>query len=150
MTKKIRDISLSLESSKYLSIDTNQMTVKRIQPFVPKDNNFDDSTIYVERLPANADQHWIRSTFGSFGRIEYIKIPHFRHNNNIMGFAFIEFSEPEDAQKALKHFNSLSSEDNNQTPVQTDSDMDQISNSSQITKTEPKSDVELKIEPRIR
>ncbi|CAG2114437.1 unnamed protein product, partial [Medioppia subpectinata] len=112
MTQNIRDISLALERSKCLSLDEKSDKVQRMEPFVTRDVNCDDLTIYVERLPPNADHHWIRSVFAPFGPIQYIKVPHFRHNNNIMGFAFIEFEDKVSAEKALKHFNALSSDDN--------------------------------------
>lgn len=115
MTQKAKDICLALESSECLCLDQNELKVRRKEPFINKDKNFsDDSTIYVEGLPPNADHNWVRMTFEPFGRIDYIKIPKFKHNHNIMGFAFIEFSQPEAVQKAVKHFNR-SSEPKNET-----------------------------------
>ncbi|CAG2167559.1 unnamed protein product [Oppiella nova] len=131
MTQNTRDISLALERSKCLSLNQTQQTVQRVDPFATQDTKeVDELTIYVERLPPTADHQWIRSVFEPFGRIQYIKVPHFRHNHMIMGFAFVEYEDRLSAQKALKHFNAVPSDDiPDETP---DHQIDSVSESEHI------------------
>jgi La-related protein 7 len=125
MTQSIRDLSLAIESSKSLKLDETKLKVKRIEPFINNNDNSDESTIYVERLPPNADQQWIRSIFETYGRVVYVKVPRFRHNNNIMGFAFVEFDSSEAVEKACRHFGAFLNKTN-------DSDLKQINSESDI------------------
>lgn len=56
--------------------------------------------MYVERLPQNADQKWVKDVFGHFGCVRYVNVPRFKATNKIKGFAFVEFNDPEDVKKA--------------------------------------------------
>ncbi|XP_028393116.1 la-related protein 7-like [Dendronephthya gigantea] len=77
--------------------------VKPSQP-LPQPKNVDSVTVYVERLPSNADHNWIKSLFSSCGTVVYISLPRFAETREIKGFAFVEFEKESEAEAALKMF----------------------------------------------
>ena len=57
-----------------------------------------------EEFPANTDHDWLKSIFSTCGTVSYISLPKYKHNNQVKGFAFIEFTTSEEAQKACQVF----------------------------------------------
>ena len=77
--------------------------VKLSQP-LPEATNVDAVTVYVERLPSNADHDWIKSLFSPCGNVVYVSLPRHKTTREIKGFAFVEFEKECEAEAALKMF----------------------------------------------
>lgn len=74
-------------------------------------------TLYIENFPLNTTSGLIHKLFAHFGPIKGVDLPTFDANHQMCrglpapkakGYAFVEFANPEDAQKACKLFNGLS------------------------------------------
>ena len=104
-----RDLAIAIESSKVLKLNDDKTMVKRVSQFNYSQDH-EECTIYIERLPVHADHEWIKSVFSCYGNVEYISLPRFKHNGNIMGFAFVEFDTPEAAKKACLEYNKTNNE----------------------------------------
>lgn len=83
-----------------LSVSEDGTKVRRITQIKKKENS-DECTIYVQKLPPEADHDWISKMFSQYGPIDYISIPKYK-NKAIKGFAFVEFKTPEDVLKCIK------------------------------------------------
>lgn len=82
-------------------MDEEHMRVRRCADLAAK-TDVDECTLYVERLPLHADHAWLKGVFSRYGRVVYVSLPRYRHNNRIKGFAFIEFAAPEDVDRACQ------------------------------------------------
>lgn len=102
-TNDVKVIATALESSEILKLNDEKTRVKRVTKLEYK-HDVDDCTLYVERLPLNADHNWLKTAFSKHGHVLYVSLPRYRHNGKIKGFAFIEFSSPEEVDKACQHF----------------------------------------------
>lgn len=102
-TNDVKVIASALESSEFLQLSEDRSRVKRTTRLEYKPN-VDECTLYVERLPMNADHAWLKTTFSKHGQVLYVSLPRYRHNNKMKGFAFVEFSTPEELEKACQHF----------------------------------------------
>lgn len=89
-----------------MSLSEDKLKVCRNTPLIEKENE-DECTIYVERLPDDTQLDWLKNIFSSFGIIDYISLPRYKHTKRLKGFAFIEFHNPDSAAKALAHFDSI-------------------------------------------
>lgn len=49
----------------------------------------------------------MKKIFSVFGTVDYISLPRYKHNKRHKGFAFIEFADPETAQKVVAYFESV-------------------------------------------
>ena len=79
--------------------------IKRKYPLVVLDERGNDSrTIYIERIPDNADIDILKHVFEKYGPVRYISLPKFKHNGAPKGFAFLEFELEEGINSALKGF----------------------------------------------
>ncbi|RWS07732.1 la-related protein 7-like protein [Dinothrombium tinctorium] len=105
LTDDVKDICIAMKSSKILELNEDETELRRSKPIDTRKDS-DLCTIYVERLPPNADREWIQSIFSQFGNIDYISLPYFKHNNKIKGFAFIEFESPQSVIKVCKRFSA--------------------------------------------
>ena len=106
LTDDVKLLIKAVKSSSLLELSEDQTGVRRVVPIEKKDDE-NESTIYVENLPSNADHNLIREIFSQYGKIDYISLPRFKESGRPKGFAFIEFDTPETAEKALKaHGNS--------------------------------------------
>ncbi|CAN7993952.1 unnamed protein product, partial [Ixodes hexagonus] len=118
-TNDAKVIATALESSEILKLNDEKTKVKRATKLEYK-HNVDDCTLYVERLPLNADHAWLKTAFSKHGQVLYVSLPRYRHNGKIKGFAFVEFSSPEEVDKACQHFGYRSEKkegENESTPV---------------------------------
>ena len=57
--------------------------------------------IYVGNLPYSATESGLAATFGEFGTTESVKVITDRETGRSKGFAFVEMSTDEEAQKAI-------------------------------------------------
>src|SRR5262249_1931583 len=71
---------------------------------------FDEVTmpvrLFVGNLPYDATEEEIRQHFSSVGNLSYISIPLDRETGKKRGFAFVEFSDAQQAQEAIRQFNN--------------------------------------------
>lgn len=68
---------------------------------------FDKRTIYIENLPSNANQNWLRQLFSRFGKVNLVSVPKFKFKGGgqrIKQFCFIEFANEENLQCAMEYF----------------------------------------------
>lgn len=102
-TSSVSDIATALSSSSTLQLNKDKSQVRRVAP-VEEKSNVDDCTLYVERLPPTADHSWLKAVFSKHGTVVYVSLPRYKHNGKIKGFAFVEFSSPEDVGNVCRHF----------------------------------------------
>ncbi|EEC04964.1 lupus La ribonucleoprotein, putative [Ixodes scapularis] len=102
-TNDAKVIATALESSEILKLNEEKTRVKRVTKLEYK-HDVDDCTLYVERIPLNADHNWLKTAFSKHGQVLYVSLPRYRHNGKIKGFAFVEFSSPEEVDKVCQHF----------------------------------------------
>lgn len=106
LTTNVVDIQKAVKNSKLIELSEDKNSVYRKEPIKIK-TNMDECTIYVERLKSDATHEWLTSVFSEFGNVVYISLPKYKHNNAIKGFAFIEYENEAEAQKALNYFESI-------------------------------------------
>ncbi|EDV26437.1 uncharacterized protein TRIADDRAFT_54426 [Trichoplax adhaerens] len=71
---------------------------------IPAAECIDERTIYVEVIPKRVDHEWVRKHFDKFGEILYVSIPKYKSTGDNKGFAFVEYKDPENAQKACRAY----------------------------------------------
>lgn len=108
LTQSVDDIKKALSSSDLLELDEDKLKVRRKTPVKLKDN-VDDCTIYVEHIKSDATHEWLNSIFSEFGKVAYVSLPKYKHNQMNKGFAFIEFDKENEAHEALAFFESINS-----------------------------------------
>jgi len=73
-------------------------------------NGFDEVTmsvrLFVGNLPYDATEEEIRQHFSAVGNLSYVSIPLDRETGKKRGFAFVEFSDAQQAQQAILKFNN--------------------------------------------
>lgn len=106
LTNNVKDIATALEKSELLKLSEDKTKVCRISPVENKENE-DACTIYVERLPDDTEHEWLKEIFSTFGTVDYVSLPKYKHNKRHKGFAFIEFKDEEDANKVITYFESI-------------------------------------------
>src|SRR5215470_15738269 len=62
--------------------------------------------LFVGNLPYDATEEEIRQHFSSVGNLSYVSIPLDRETGKKRGFAFVEFSDAQQAQEAIRQFNN--------------------------------------------
>ncbi|KAK9507729.1 hypothetical protein O3M35_007517 [Rhynocoris fuscipes] len=102
LTNDVNDIIKAIKNSEILEV-IDDSKVRRTKPVEYKENP-DDCIIYIERIPPDADHDWLKNFFSCYGSIDYISIPKYPTSKKCKGFAFIEFSNPESAQKAVEEY----------------------------------------------
>lgn len=107
LTTDVNQIVRALQKSEMLSVSEDGSRVCRITPISQKEN-IEECSIYVQRLPLNADHEWLSSVFSQYGPVSYVSIPRYKSNKRIKGFAFVEFEDPSSAVKCLEAFREKS------------------------------------------
>jgi len=67
-----------------------------------------ESKLYVGNLPYSASEDELRDLFSQAGTVSAVDVIKDRFTGNSKGFAFIEMSNQEEAQKAITMFNGYS------------------------------------------
>jgi RNA recognition motif-containing protein len=62
--------------------------------------------LFVGNLPYDATEEEIRQHFSTVGNLSYVSIPLDRETGKKRGFAFVEFSDAQQAQEAIRQFNN--------------------------------------------
>src|ERR1700688_3833886 len=62
--------------------------------------------LFVGNLPYDATEEEIRQQFSTVGSLSYVSIPLDRETGKKRGFAFVEFSDAQQAQEAIRQFNN--------------------------------------------
>src|SRR5215470_13515332 len=62
--------------------------------------------LFVGNLPYDATEEEIRQHFSPVGNLSYVSIPLDRETGKKRGFAFVEFSDAQQAQEAIRQFNN--------------------------------------------
>ncbi|XP_064458067.1 la-related protein 7-like isoform X2 [Ornithodoros turicata] len=106
-TNSVVDIAAALANSTFLQLNEDKTQVRRMTAVEDKEDT-DDCTIYVERLPPTADHRWLKTTFDKHGKVVYVSLPKYRHNGKMKGFAFVEFSTPDEVEKVCQAFGFVS------------------------------------------
>lgn len=71
--------------------------------------------IYVGNLSFNAAEHDLESAFGSYGRVDRVHIVRDRETGQSRGFAFVEMSNDDEAENAIRALNGTSIQGRNVT-----------------------------------
>ncbi|CAH2108064.1 unnamed protein product [Euphydryas editha] len=105
LTQDVGDIVKAMKHSTFLELSEDKIKVRRKTQMMPYDADL--RTIYVESIPVTASREWLERVFSDYGKVAYISLPKFKNSQNIKGFAFIEFSSPQDAQKCMNAFTKM-------------------------------------------
>ncbi|CAG9785441.1 unnamed protein product [Diatraea saccharalis] len=105
MTSDVFIIAKAMKNSTMLELSEDKLKIKRKSPVLPYDA--DVRTVYVESIPVTASREWLEKVFSEFGRVAYISLPKFKISKIIKGYAFIEFSQPDEAQKCIATFTKM-------------------------------------------
>ena len=65
----------------------------------------DGRKVFVGGLPFEVDDTVIRKTFGKFGDIEDVYLPHDRDTGKPRGFGFVTYKDARDAEEASAEMN---------------------------------------------
>lgn len=100
------DITLVVKAMKLcLSVEViDDQWVKPLKQLSSEPKNVDAVTVYVEKLPREADHDWIRSIFSTCGKVVYVSLPRYKSTRDIKGFAFVEFENESEVKQALEMF----------------------------------------------
>ena len=92
-----------------LSYDKENCTISRCDPYICSNNQSNERVVYVEKFDLNNQEifEWLKTVFEDFGSILSIRTPRYKHSNELMGFAFIEFSEKASVEMACQYFDKL-------------------------------------------
>lgn len=106
LTDDLNLLKKAVEKSPLLELSVDGLKVKRVQEAEMKENEV-LCTIYVENVPSHVDHEWVYELFSQYGTIDYISFPRFKNTGRPKGFAFVEFQNPEMADKALEAFGAI-------------------------------------------
>ncbi|XP_012720381.2 la-related protein 7 [Fundulus heteroclitus] len=106
LTTDTKLIARALKNSSVVQVDLEGTKVRRKHPLGSPPNNVDSRTVYVELLPKDVTHSWIERVFTKCGNVVYISIPRYRSTGDCKGFAFVEFEDEEQAQKAIEMLNN--------------------------------------------
>lgn len=106
LTTDTKLIARALKNSSVVQINLEGTKVRRKHPLGNPPNNVDSRTVYVELLPKDVTHSWIERVFTKCGNVVYVSIPRYRSTGDSKGFAFVEFEEEEQAQKAIEMLNN--------------------------------------------
>lgn len=103
LTNSCEVIATSVSRSNMFEISPDGKKIRRVAP-LEFSKDFDACTLYVEKLPQNANEKWVKDVLGQFGPITYVNVPRFKATNKIKGFAFVEFENTEGVNNACEFY----------------------------------------------
>ncbi|XP_049591300.1 la-related protein 7 [Syngnathus scovelli] len=106
LTSDTKLIARALKNSSVLEVNLEGDKVRRQLPIGDVPPDVDSRTVYVELLPKDVTHSWIEKVFSKCGTVVYASIPRYKTTNDPKGFAFVEFENPEQAQKAIEMLNN--------------------------------------------
>lgn len=106
LTTDTKLIARALKNSSVVEVNLEGNKVRRQLPIGDIPNNVDSRTVYVELLPKDVTHSWIERVFTKCGNVVYVSIPRYKSSGDSKGFAFVEFENEEDAQKAIEMLNN--------------------------------------------
>nr|XP_020486086.1 la-related protein 7-like [Labrus bergylta] len=106
LTTDTKLIARALKNSSVVEVNLEGNKVRRQLPIGDVPNNVDSRTVYVELLPRDVDHSWVEKVFTKCGNVVYISIPRYKSSGDPKGFAFVEFENEEQAQKAIEMLNN--------------------------------------------
>ncbi|XP_049577363.1 uncharacterized protein [Syngnathus scovelli] len=106
LTSDTKLIARALKNSSVLEVNLEGDKVRRQLPIGDVPPDVDSRTVYVELLPKDVTHSWIEKVFSKCGTVVYAGIPRYKTTNDPKGFAFVEFENPEQAQKAIEMLNN--------------------------------------------
>ncbi|XP_077058119.1 ELAV-like protein 2 isoform X4 [Siphateles boraxobius] len=74
---------------------------------MPNDTEDSKTNLIVNYLPQNMTQEELKSLFGSIGEIESCKLVRDKITGQSLGYGFVNYVEPKDAEKAINTLNGL-------------------------------------------
>ncbi|XP_024144107.1 la-related protein 7 [Oryzias melastigma] len=99
-------IARALKNSTVVEVNLEGNKVRRQHPLGDSPVNSDSCTVYVELLPKDVSHSWIERVFSKCGNVLYVSIPRYKSTGDSKGFAFVEFENEEQAQKAIEMLNN--------------------------------------------
>ncbi|CAH1794075.1 unnamed protein product [Owenia fusiformis] len=105
LTDSSKVLAKALAPSTLIQLSEDGTRIKRTKELA-SESDCDARTVYVECLPIKVDHEWVKSTFNVCGEIAYVSLPRFKSTGDIKGFAFIEFTTKEGAEKAVQQLNN--------------------------------------------
>jgi len=100
-----RIILRALENNDLLQLDDDSKMVRRSKP-IKESYNAEPKTIYLDNLPKEATQDWVKELCLKIAPVAHIKCPKDRRTNETKQFAFVEFYSEKDAMKACALLNN--------------------------------------------
>ncbi|AWO97700.1 putative la-related protein 7 isoform 3 [Scophthalmus maximus] len=106
LTTDTKLIARALKNSSVVEVNLEGDKVRRQLPIGEVPNDTEGRTVYVELLPKDVTHSWIERVFTKCGNVVYVSIPRYKSSGDSKGFAFVEFENEEQAQKAIEMLNN--------------------------------------------
>ncbi|XP_077401007.1 la-related protein 7 isoform X2 [Vanacampus margaritifer] len=106
LTSDTKLIARALKNSSVVEVNLEGDKVRRLLPIGDVPIDVDSRTVYVELLPKDVNHSWIEKVFSKCGSVVYASIPRYKSTGDPKGFAFVEFENPEQANKAVESLNN--------------------------------------------
>ncbi|XP_061620157.1 la-related protein 7 isoform X2 [Phyllopteryx taeniolatus] len=106
LTSDTKLIARALKNSSVVEVNLEGDKVRRQLPIGEVPIDVDSRTVYVELLPKDVNHSWIEKVFSKCGSVVYASIPRYKSTGDSKGFAFVEFENPEQANKAIEMLNN--------------------------------------------
>jgi len=101
LTTNENDVSLALRKCSAIEFDGSKISLKKALSEIIE-AGVDDKTVYIENVDQKSTIEILKRIFENFGPVNFVSLPKFKNSNRIKGFAFVEFSTSEAAQKSCK------------------------------------------------
>ncbi|XP_039247804.2 uncharacterized protein LOC120325738 [Styela clava] len=97
-----KNIVNAVENSTILKLSEDKKHLQRQYPLPRPPHNLEQSTLYIENLPPDSTVEWLREFCRKLGTVEHISLPRYKRSGALKGFAFVEFSNPQDVTRACR------------------------------------------------
>jgi len=104
LTHDLGAIREAAEGSSIVVLSSDGLSVKRKIPLVLPEDTTEKRTLYVTRLPKDADRESLMLVFSEFGTVVRLDLPMDKKTGEHKGMAFVEFQAEEELRKALEDF----------------------------------------------